>query len=375
MNTAITGGHGFLGWHTAVRMHALHEAEALRLGRDDFENVARLAERLKHTTAVVHIAGVNRASTESAIEDGNVRAATVLADALRQNGAPTHIVYANSIQAGTDSAYGRGKRRAGEILCAVSSELGGTYVDVRLPNLFGEHGRPGYNSFVATFCHLLATGGSPTVQLDRPVPLLHAQRAAEILLQAAAVPADAVIEPDAPVHTVGSVLATLERFATAYRDGEIPALADAFEVDLFNTYRSYVFPSAFPHKATVNADTRGELFETVRMLGGTGQTFISTTRPGVTRGEHYHLRKIERFFVVSGEAEIALRRVLGDEVTIFRLSGREPAFVDMPTMWVHNITNVGDADLITQFWADQLHNPAAPDTYWEDVELTEGGAA
>lgn len=372
MNIAITGGHGFLGWHTAVRLHSLHRTEALRLGRDDLAEVDHLAKLIERTSVIIHLAGVNRAPGDEEIETGNVRAAQSLAQALRRNGTAPHIVYANSIHAGTDSAYGRGKQRAGEMLRAVATELGGTLADVQLPNLFGEHGRPGYNSFIATFCDVLASGGNPRVEVDRPVPLLHAQRAAAVLIDAALAGAETLIEPEAEVHTVSEVLTTLQRFADAYRGGQIPALADPFEIDLFNTYRSYVFPQAFPHMSTVHADARGELFETVRVLGGTGQTFVSTTRPGITRGEHYHLTKIERFFVVSGEAEIALRRVLDDDVINFRLSGREPAFVDMPTLWTHNITNVGDTDLITLFWSDQLHDPNAPDTYWENVVLNKG---
>jgi len=119
----------------------------------------------------------------------------------------------------------------------------------------------------------------------------------------------------------------------------------------------------------VHADPRGELFETVRAHGGTGQAFVSTTVPGATRGDHYHLSKVERFFVLKGEAEISLRRLLHDEVVTFRVSGERPGFVDMPTMWVHNITNVGDSELVTLFWADQLLDPVNPDQYPERVEV------
>ena len=118
----------------------------------------------------------------------------------------------------------------------------------------------------------------------------------------------------------------------------------------------------------MHEDERGALFETVRVHGGTGQTFVSTTRPGQTRGDHFHLNKVERFFVLAGNAEIALRRVYDDRVVRFRLSGSDHAYVDMPTMWVHNITNVGSDDLVTMFWTDQLLNPETPDTYWESTE-------
>ncbi len=122
----------------------------------------------------------------------------------------------------------------------------------------------------------------------------------------------------------------------------------------------------------VNFDARGDLFEAVRAHGSTSQVFVSTTNPGMTRGEHFHLSKIERFLVVSGTAMISLRRVLDDEVVRFQVKGEDRAYVDMPTLWVHNITNVGDDELVTLFWADQLLDPDAPDTYWEPV--VPGGA-
>jgi UDP-2-acetamido-2,6-beta-L-arabino-hexul-4-ose reductase len=161
---------------------------------------------------------------------------------------------------------------------------------------------------------------------------------------------------------------------TLYSRGDVPALPTQFEVNLFNTYRAHRFPAMFPFAPQVHSDQRGELFETVRSHGGTGQAFISTTVPGAVRGDHYHLHKIERFFVLKGKAEISLRRLLHDDVVTFQLDGNRPAFVDMPTLWVHNIRNVGNDELVTMFWADQLLNTEDPDQYPERVSLT-GSAA
>jgi len=221
---------------------------------------------------------------------------------------------------------------------------------------------------VATFCHAVANGGSPNVIDDKEVPLLHAQMAAQHLIDAAGRRENHECVPPTESHRVTEVLDRIQRFHDSYAIGQIPPLAESFTVDLFNTYRSYMFPQRFPFHATVNTDERGELFETVRSHGGTGQVFVSSTRPGATRGEHYHLRKVERFFVLEGTAEIALRRVLDHEVVRFRVSGNEPAFVDMPTLWVHNIRNIGDDQLLTMFWSDQLLDLEAPDTYQEAVE-------
>ena len=361
---AITGGYGFLGWHLACRLRALRGVEPIRLGRMEFADSRPLSQSLADVDVVFHLAGVNRADSDQAVEEGNVSLAKTLEATLHDR--PVHVVFANSIQSTLDNAYGRGKRRAAEILAG----LPGTLADVHLPNLFGEHGRPAYNSFVATFCHEVANGRSPEVSDDRQVPLLHAQDAAAALIEAAESTVNHNVLPPSESHGVSEVLDQIRSFHRLYAaKGEVPDLSQKFAVDLFNTYRSYLFPAQFPTFPTVHADDRGELFETVRAHGGTGQAFVSRTAPGATRGEHYHLHKVERFFVVQGEAEISLRRLLHDDVVRFRLSGDRPGFVDMPTMWVHNIRNVGENDLITMFWADQLLNPQNPDQYQEKVAL------
>jgi UDP-2-acetamido-2,6-beta-L-arabino-hexul-4-ose reductase len=359
---AVTGGHGFLGWHTSCRLRARNGIDAIRLGRAEFADRALLAKTLNEVDAVIHLAGVNRAGSDAEVEDGNVALAESLVAALGDR--PLHVVYGNSVQQSLENAYGRGKRRAGEIL----RTLPGSMADIVLPNLFGEHGRPAYNSFVATFCHEVAHDGSPEVREDREVPLLHAQAAAQVLIDAALDRISDTQEVAGEPHRVSEVLEQVRGFHALYATrGEVPDLSSPFAVDLFNTYRSYLFPARFPIAAETHDDPRGRLFETLRSRGGTGQAFVSTTTPGAGRGEHYHLRKVERFFVIAGEAEISLRRLLHDEVVTFRLSGERPAFVDMPTMWVHALRNVGTDDLVTMFWTNQLLDSEDPDQYAEEV--------
>jgi UDP-2-acetamido-2,6-beta-L-arabino-hexul-4-ose reductase len=168
---------------------------------------------------------------------------------------------------------------------------------------------------------------------------------------------------------VVEVLDRLRAFQELYAvRGEVPDLSTAFARDLFNTYRSYLFPEGFPIHPSVHGDARGDLVEAVRSHGGTGQAFVSTTVPGQMRGDHYHLHKVERFMVVRGEAEIAVRRLYHHEIVRFRVGGARPGFVDMPTMWVHHIRNVGDDELVTVFWADQLLDRERPDQYPLKVE-------
>lgn len=236
---------------------------------------------------------------------------------------------------------------------------------MKLPNLFGEYGRPFYNSVTATFCHILATGYEPEVHEDRELQLLHAQNAADVLLGNAS---EKQLASLSHWETVCGLKSTLEEFHATYSAGEIPDISTNFRRDLFNTYRSYTFPDHTPIDITRHADERGSFSEIIRSHGGTGQTSFSTTAPGVIRGDHYHRRKVERFTVLSGEAEICLRRLFDDKVFTYTISGDEPKSVDMPTLYAHSIRNIGTEPLFTAFWTNDHFNPAQPDTIAEIVQ-------
>ncbi len=361
MKILITGGDGFLGWHTRVRLRALTEHEVVSVTRDNWADLPRL---IKDVDAIIHAAGVNR-GTPPQVEHGITELAQSVAKAALDAVGIRKIVYVNSVWAGTASPYGRGKAGANFILAEAASEAGAEYVDVRLPNLFGEYGRPKYNSFVATFVDAVVNGTTPEI-VDAPIDLLHVQSAAQSLVDGVTTSLPQ-LEPLGTPTSVQAVYDTLQTFYELYATGDIPPLNSQLDIDLFNTLRAAMFPACYPIALTVHADDRGRLVETVRAHGGQGQTFASTTKPGITRGEHFHLGKVERFAVLSGQARISLRKVLTDEVVSFDVNGGAPAVVDMPTMWVHNITNTGDKDLTTLFWANSLFDPEAPDTYWEPV--------
>jgi UDP-2-acetamido-2,6-beta-L-arabino-hexul-4-ose reductase len=202
--------------------------------------------------------------------------------------------------------------------------------------------------------------------VDREVPLLHAQDAADVLI--GALQSDAArIDPPGTPRTVSDVLARLMGFRDLYAKAEIPDVDDPFDLALFNTYRSYRFPQMFPFLPVVHADQRGELFECLRAHRGKAQVFCSSSVPGAVRGNHFHRRKVERFQVLRGEAVISLRKVLTGELVEFRVSGDTPSLVDMPTLWSHNITNVGDTELLTLFWTADLLDQDNPDTYQDLV--------
>ncbi|MBF9130880.1 capsular biosynthesis protein [Plantactinospora sp. S1510] len=366
MNLALTGADGFLGWHVRVLVRALGWPDPTVLTRADLTDPDAVAAKLDGVDRLLHLAGVNRGDPAD-VAAGNVELAAALARGLRRCAEPpATVVFANSTQAGNGTPYGDSKAVAAATL-ATATGPSGHFVDLRLPNLYGEHGRPHYNSVVATFCRLLARAGDPEVRDDRELELVHVGDAAALLVDA---PGEGAWDSTMPSLRIG-VRALADRlgdFAATYRRGEIPALRDRHDVRLFNTYRSHCFPAHYPLPLTRHADRRGELVEVVKTHGGAGQTFCSTSRPGITRGEHFHLAKVERFAVLRGTAEISLRRVGHTEVTRFAVGGDEPVVVDMPTMWAHQITNTGPDELLTLFWANEIFDPARPDTYPEPVD-------
>jgi|HigsolmetaAR206D_1030411.scaffolds.fasta_scaffold00337_6 dTDP-4-dehydrorhamnose 3,5-epimerase and related enzymes len=372
MRLALTGASGFLGWHVRVLLRALGWPEPVVLTRAELADPPALAARLAGVDRLLHLAGVNRGDPAD-VATGNVELAAALAHGLRRCGAsgPGTIVFANSVQAGNGTPYGDSKAVAADTLAAAAAQTGADFVDLRLPNLYGEHGRPHYNSVVATFCRVLAEGGVPQVRQDRELALVHVGDAAARLVGVAT--EGGAWDSAMPPLRIGvrELAERLGAIAATYRAGEIPPLVHRHDVRLFNTYRSHCFPAHYPLPLTRHSDQRGTLVEVVRAHGGTGQTFCSTSRPGVVRGEHFHLAKVERFVVLRGNAEIRLRRVGYPDVVRFAVSGDEPVVVDMPTMWAHNITNTGTDELVTLFWTNDLFDPAHPDTYPEPVEGTE----
>ncbi|WP_030144592.1 sugar nucleotide-binding protein [Glycomyces sp. NRRL B-16210] len=353
MRIAVTGADGFLGWHLRCLAFA-RGIDCVPIDRALLGDPERLDAALARVDAVVHCAGTNR-GTDEEVTAGNAQAAERL-------DRPVRTVYANSVRRDDDTAYGRAKRRAATVLAGpdpAAAELS----DVILPNLYGEHGRPYYNSFVATFCHEIAHGRRPETVGEGEVPLLHAQEAAAVLLDETVESGRTRVEPKAEPRSVAEVAALLEEFDAEYRQGRLPDLTGPWRTTLFNTFRSHLFPARYPVTLPPHTDGRGTLVEFVRVAASGGQAFVSTTAPGSVRGEHAHLRKFERFVVVSGQAEIAARRLFSDHVVRFRVDGASPVAVDMPTMWAHRLTALGDEPVLACFWANEGYLPEDADTY------------
>lgn len=361
--TVLTGAGGFLGFHTRALLKSREQhVDVLPLGAEYDADLAR--KTLDGAQRLVHIAGVNRGS-DNDIYEGNVAFSRQLAESIAAcENPPAEVSFANSIQAGNETVYGQAKAEAASHLGWAVAAAGVKFIDLALPNLFGEHGRPFYNSVTSTFCHLLASKETPEVHQDRLLSLMHAQHAAELLVgDHASVPiSEFIVE-----RSVTQLLQQLSVFAEVYRGGIIPLLNSGFERDLFNTYRSYLSPETRVIELSRHADQRGSFFEVVKSQGGSSQTSFSTTVPGVVRGQHYHVRKIERFSVISGTGTIAMRRLWDNKVLTYNVDGTRPVAIDMPTLWAHNITNSGSGVMHTAFWTNELFDPEAPDTFAEIV--------
>jgi len=372
---AITGGAGFLGWHLRCAIRTRGWPEPVVVEHACFDDPARLRDALAGVEVVVHLAGVNR-GPEAEVEAGNPRLARLLVEALQATAAGRnrlHLLFSNSthgrdpsVPAASLTPYGRSKREANAILGEWAATTGARYTDIRFPHLFGEHGRPFYNSAVATFCHQLATGDTPKIIVDSEVELLHAQSACDLMLEAIEAGTGGPLSPQGLRMPVSEALARLQAMHATYADGTLPRFDTAFDLDLFNTLRSYRFPLHYPGRIALRSDARGHLFEAVK-TGHGGQCFASTTHPGVVRGNHFHRRKVERFLVAAGEATIRVRRMFTADAHAFEVRGDAPVYIDMPTLHTHDIRNTGQGELFTLFWSHEIFDPAAPDTYPEAV--------
>lgn len=367
MKIVITGAAGLLGWHLRCRLSVLEPFKdgVVALDRTAYNDDTHLGEALKDADVVVHCAGINRASDDE-LEGGNEALAQRLVEALaRQSGVP-HLLYANTIHRDHDNAYGRGKAEAHRIFGQWASSAGARYTELVLPHVFGENGRPFYNSVVFTFCHQIKNGEALTVHAGGQLELLHAQDIGEHIVDVIERGQVGECRLKGRIISVAEVAGKLAGMYESYVSGIVPDLRNRFDLQLFNTLRSFLYPDHYPQRLVLHTDDRGSLFEAVKNHNG-GQAFLSTTRPGITRGNHFHFNKVERFLVIRGQAVIRLRRLFDGEVREFHVCGDEPMYIDMPPLHTHSITNTGNGELMTLFWSHEIFDPQAPDTHFLPV--------
>jgi UDP-2-acetamido-2,6-beta-L-arabino-hexul-4-ose reductase len=365
----ITGSKGFIGHHLYNALSLQPDKYRLvEINRNEWEPDSLLFEKVNACDVIFHLAGINRHSDNDYIFQENIRLTQVLVDILNRVAHPIKVVFSSSSQEATESIYGKAKKVCREVLENWANQSGNLFFGLLIPNVFGSFGKPFYNSFIATFCYQLNKGEAPTILTDSEVPLIYVAdlvKQMEELISLDESQASFTIQPTTQV-SVSSVLAQLNEFKSQYLEkGIIPELPNPFSIQLFNTFRSYLnYGASFPKPYTCHTDNRGSFVELVR-LGMGGQVSFSTTLPGITRGNHFHTRKIERFSVIQGKAKMELRRYGTSDVDTFYLDGDQPSYVDIPVWYYHNITNIGNDVLYTIFWISEQFNPDDADTYFE----------
>ena len=367
----ITGQAGFIGTHL-YHFFGLKKESITRIPFEDcfFEDPAALEGFVRQCDVIIHLAALNRHNDPQAIYETNIRLVNQLISALEKTASVPHVLFASSIQEERDNQFGRSKREGREMLAAWAERNKAAFTGLVIPNVFGPFGNPYYNSVVATFCHQVTHGEEPVIEVDAMLRLIYIGELVKVFYEAITghFSAREYKVPHTSEKKVTEILERVRRFKSDYADkGIFPMLKDKFDLDLFNTFRCYMdIPGHYPVKLVLNTDDRGSFVETIKSQLG-GQVSFSATSPGLTRGNHFHTRKIERFAVIKGKARIQLRRIGTTKVLDFDLDGSQPSYVDMPVWYTHNITNTGNEDLYTIFWINEFFDPNDPDTYYENV--------
>lgn len=368
----ITGQKGFIGYHLYNTLALLPEEFTLvPFEKEFFSDKEKLNSFVSGCDVIVHLAAMNRHNDPKHIYTTNLDLVKKLVAAMEATSSIPHVIFSSSSQEERDNPYGRSKKEGRRMFEKWAADRKATFTGLIIPNVFGPFGHPYYNSVVATFCHQLTHGELPKIDVDADMKLIYVGELVKTILN--------VIRKKEknssyfPVeHTavvkVSHLLQLITGFKNSYFEkGVFPSLDSVFERNLFTTFLTYIdHRSFFPFHLVKNTDTRGSFVETVKLNSG-GQVSFSTTVPGITRGNHFHTRKAERFAVIKGKALIELRRIGTNKVLSFKLDGEQPSFVDMPVWFTHNIKNIGTEDLYTIFWINEFYDPQDPDTYFINV--------
>ena len=367
MNIGITGQNGFIGWHLSQYLSLQEGVNVIPFDRDCFLDVEKLTNYVSQCDVVFHLAAMNRSENLDELYNTNVSLVEKLLNASSSK--KPRIYFTSSTQENQDNPYGQSKKEGYNLLRKwgeINNVDVGSFV---IPNVFGPFGKPNYNSFVATFCHKIANGENPSILNDAEVSLIHVHDLVKRIWDLVSKNETGRLLIDANYKIkVSEVLENLVEFKENYvSNGTIPNIEIKFKLQLFNMFVTYLPKDYYPRAFTQHTDPRGSFVEIVR-ANTSGQFSFSTTVPGITRGNHFHTRKAERFAVIKGKARIQLRKIGTDEVVNYDLDGEKPSYVDMPIWHTHNITNIGSEELVTLFWINEPYDADDADTYYLDVE-------
>lgn len=367
-NVLVTGANGFVGTNLCVALRRQEGVVLSEYGRDC--SADELQQALANADIVLHLAGVNRPRDVADYEADNTGFTVEICSVLRRLKRAPKIVFASSIQAEMDNPYGLSKRKAEDALRDYAAATGAEVVVYRLKNLFGKWCKSDYNSVTATFCDNIAH--------DRPIVISDPAKQVELTYIDDVVRAFlGELSPGVPGFryagqivsyrvTLGALAETIREFREMHCSPQVPDFSQPFIRALYATYASYLDRADLGYPLAARVDARGSLAEFIK-APGIGQIFVSRTHPGMTRGNHYHQTKVERFLVLQGEAVIRVRHILETQAIEYRVRGEDYRVVDIPPGYTHSIQTVGDEDVVTLFWADEVFDPRQPDTFSEPV--------
>lgn len=370
MNILITGSSGFIGMNLIEGLLRKDNINLLYFDKED--NLETLKSHLKQADFVYHLAGVNRSENEEDFEVGNVGLTKRIVDTLLELNKSIPIVMSSSTQADLDNIYGKSKRRAEEVLIEYSKRCKAPICIFRLPNVFGKWSRPNYNSVVSTFCYNISHNLDITVtDENKELTLVYIDDVINSFISLL----DKQMDINKYYHevektfkiTLGELAKIIYEFKTIRETSIVPDLSNELIKDLYATYLTYLEPENFIYSLDMKTDSRGTLFELLKSRQF-GQIFISTTKEGVERGNHYHNTKIEKFCVIKGEAIIRFRHIFSNDIISFNVTDKDIKIIDIPPGYTHSIENVGSEEMIVLFWADEIFNPNKPDTYYKKVK-------
>lgn len=369
MKILVTGAKGFIGKNLIAELRNRKYDDIFEF---DKETDSKLLDNYcKDADFVFHLAGVNRPKEQSEFMEGNFGFTSELLNALRKYENFCPIMLSSSIQAEMGNPYGESKKAGEDLLFNYSEETGAKVLIYRFPNVFGKWCRPNYNSAIATFCHNIAHDlpiqvNNPTVVMN----LVYIDDVVNELINALESKENKSEEfckvPVVHTITLGEIVDLIYSFKKSREDRSVPNMTDVFTKNLYSTYLSYLPEDKFSYELKMNVDQRGSFTEFIK-TPERGQVSVNISKPGITKGNHWHHTKNEKFLVVSGIGVIRFRKIDSDEVIEYFVSGDKMEVVDIPTGYTHNIGNLGDTDMVTIMWANEPFDSDKPDTYFLPV--------
>lgn len=369
MKILVTGARGFVGKNLIAELNNRGYKEIYEFDIDTDKSL--LNEYAKNCEFVFHLAGVNRPKDEKEFMEGNFGFTSELLNLLKKHNNKAPILITSSIQAERDNPYGNSKRAGEELLLNYSKETGAKALIYRLANLFGKWSRPNYNTVVATFCYNVAR--DLDIQVNSPeaeLTLCYIDDVVDEFIRALeGNPTKNNDYCNVPVvHEIklGDLADRIKSFKDSRNNLSIPNMEDALTKKLYSTYLSFLPEDEFSYDLKMNCDNRGSFTEFIR-TPERGQVSVNVSKPGITKGNHWHHTKNEKFLVVSGTGLIRFRNIDSKEIIEYKVSGEKLQVVDIPTGYTHSIINIGEVDMVTVMWANEAFNPEKPDTYFLEV--------